>query len=106
MNKVDFLEYHKQFCDNMRSISESKSHDYSGFQDSVFGNFEVVERCGISEVEVGFLTRMMDKISRINSFIKQGVCLVDDEKITDSLSDLANYSILLAAYITDKKQNL
>lgn len=106
MNKVEFLEYHKQFCDNMRSISESKSHDYSGFQDSVFGNFEVVERCGIAAVEVGFLTRMMDKISRINSFVKQDVCLVTDEKIEDTLQDLANYSVLLSAYITNKKQNL
>ena len=106
MDNVEFLEYHKQFCDNMRSISESKSHDYSGFQDSVFGNFEVVERCGIAAVEVGFLTRMMDKISRINSFVKQDVCLVTDEKIEDTLQDLANYSVLLSAYITNKKQNL
>lgn len=104
MNKVEFLEYHKQFCESMYNISKSKSHDYAGYEESVFANFEVVERCGIAQVEVGFLTRMMDKISRINSFIKQGVCLVDDEKIDDSIKDLANYSVLLAAYITIKKQ--
>ncbi|MHB8871661.1 MAG: hypothetical protein ACYC5G_04365 [Candidatus Doudnabacteria bacterium] len=88
----------------MYELSKSKSHDYSGFVDGVFGNFEVVEQCGITSVEVGFLTRMMDKISRVNSFVKQGVCLVTDEKITDSLMDLSNYCILLSAYITDKKQ--
>ena len=105
MNSKEYLEYHKQFCDKMHEIAIAKNHDYSGFEDSAFANFEVVERCGIATTEVGFLTRMMDKISRVNSFLKQGVCLVTDEKITDSLQDLANYSVLLSAYITSKKQN-
>lgn len=105
MNNKEFLEYHKEFCAKMHEISTAKCHDYAGFSESAFGNFEVVEGCGITTTEIGFLTRMMDKISRVNSFLKQGVCFVEDEKITDSLQDLANYSILLSAYITNKKQN-
>lgn len=104
MNSVEFLEYHKSFCEKMHDISTRKNHDYSGFEESAFGNFEVVERCGIATTEQGFLTRMMDKISRINSFLKQGICLVADEKIEDSLMDLSNYCILLSAYIKTKKQ--
>lgn len=106
MNNIEFLEYHKQFCEKMYELSRSKGHDYSGFEDSIFANFEVVERCGIARTETGFLTRIMDKISRINSFIKQDVCLVADEKIEDTCMDASNYFILLSAYITSKKQNL
>jgi hypothetical protein len=106
MNDSEFIEYHKQFCDKMHETVIKKNHDYAAFSESAFANFEIVEKCGIATTEQGFLTRMMDKISRINSFMKQGVCLVTDEKITDSLQDLANYSVLLSAYITTKKQKL
>lgn len=89
----------------MMQIVEAKNHDYAGFDEDPFANFKVVENCGIASVEQGFLTRMMDKISRVNSFIKQGVCNVQDEKIEDTLVDLANYSILLSGYIKQKKQH-
>lgn len=106
MTSEDFLVYHSEMCELMKLTTKAKNHDYSGFNDSAFANFEIVEKCGISTTEQGFLTRIMDKISRINSFLKQGVCLVADEKIEDSCIDAANYFILLSAYITNKKQNL
>jgi len=103
MNRNEYLEFHKECCDKMIDITTKKNHDYSGFGDSAFDNFKIVERCGIASVEQGFLTRMMDKISRINSFVKQGVCSVKDESVEDTLLDLANYSILMAGYIKSKK---
>lgn len=106
MTRKDFLVYHAEMCENMKLTAESKGHDYSGWGDSAFSNFEIVERCGIATTEQGFLTRIMDKISRINSFMKQGTCLVEDEKIEDACIDGANYLILLSAYLTSKKQNL
>ena len=102
--KEKYLEFHKEFCDDMVKITKAKNHDYAGFDDDPFANFKIVEKCGIATVEQGFLTRMMDKISRINSFIKQGVCNVQDEKIEDTLKDLSNYSILMAGYIRQKKE--
>ena len=63
----------------------------------------VVEKIGIASTEQGFLTRMMDKISRVNSFVKQGTLNVADEKIEDTLMDLANYAILMAGYLRSKK---
>lgn len=101
--KEEYLEYHKQMCDKMLQITKAKNHDYAGFNEDPFANFKIVEKCGIASVEQGFLTRMMDKISRINSFIKQGVLSVEDEKIEDTLIDLSNYSLLLAGYIKQKK---
>ena len=108
MNRKEYMNYHMEMCDKMIDITQKKNHDYSGFseEDDPFANFRVVEDCGIASVEQGFLTRMMDKISRINSFVKQGVCMVDDEKIEDTLLDLANYSILMAGYIKSKKGDI
>ena len=104
MKSKEYLEFHKQICEKMVQITAAKSHDYSGFaDDDPFANFKVVEGAGIASVEQGFLTRMMDKISRVNSFTKQGVLNVKDEKIEDTLIDLANYSILMAGYIKSKK---
>lgn len=105
MKHADFVAYHKQCCDRLQSIIITKGHDYAGFsQDDIFANFTVVEKVGIASVEVGFLTRMMDKMSRVNSFVKQGVTKVEDEKIEDTLLDLANYSLLLAGWIKHKKE--
>lgn len=105
MKTKEYLQFHRDCCDKMITISEAKNHDYAGFSDDdPFANFKIVEKCGISSTEQGFLTRIMDKISRVNSFVKQGVCNVKDEKIEDTLLDLANYSILMAGYIKSKKE--
>lgn len=104
MTTKELLEYHKKCCDKLTKIMESKNHDYAGFDgEDPFANFKLVEKIGIASTEQGFLTRMSDKLSRINSFVKQGVLNVKDEKIEDTLLDLANYSILMAGYIKSKK---
>lgn len=90
----------------MIEVTTRKNHDYAGAGNGdPFHNFRQVERMGICSTEIGFLTRMTDKISRIQSFVAQGVLKVKDESIEDTLLDLANYSILLAAYIKSKKEN-
>lgn len=103
MTKEEYFIFHKSMTDRMEQITRAKNHDYSGFGDSPFSNFMVVEKCGIASTEQGFLTRMMDKISRVNSFVQQGVTKVSDEKIEDTLLDLANYAILMSGYLKSKK---
>jgi len=106
MNRNQYLDFHAETCQKMIEVTKAKNHDYAGFgDDDPFANFKVVEQCGIASVEQGFLTRMMDKMSRVNSFVKQDVCNVQDEKIEDTLVDLANYSILMAGYIKSKKSD-
>lgn len=58
------------------------------------------------KTEQGFLTRMMDKMKRISSFVEKGELQVKDESVTDTLRDLANYSCLLAGYIKSQKDLL
>ena len=106
MNREEYLAYHEYCTKKLVEITKKKNHDYSGFSDdNPFANFEIVEKTGVASVEQGFLTRMLDKFSRINSFVKQGVLSVEDEKIEDTLLDLANYSLLLAGYIKSKKED-
>ena len=104
MTNKEFIKYHTTLCDRLKDIAKAKSHDYSQDED-VFANFKSIEVLDVCTTEQGFLTRMLDKFNRVKSFTKRGILKVEDEKIEDTLLDLANYSILLAAYIKDKKDN-
>ncbi len=104
MTRKEYLDYHKKMTEKMREISERKNHDYSGFgDDDPFANFRVVEGAKVASTEQGFLTRMLDKISRINTYTHTNSYKVEDESYEDTLIDLANYAILLAGYIKEKK---
>jgi hypothetical protein len=58
---------------------------------------------GVASAEQGFFTRMTDKMMRIGGFIKNGTLLVLDEKVEDTLQDLAIYCIIMICYLQDKK---
>jgi hypothetical protein len=103
MNKQEYMEFHKSCCETMMHITRRKNADYTGNDASPFANFTRVEALGICSAEQGFLTRMMDKMCRLNAFVQRGVLEVKDESIEDTLLDLANYSILLAGYIKSKR---
>lgn len=103
MNRSEFIEFHLQFCEKMHKIMLVKNSDYTT-DSNPFSNFEKAELLGICSNEAGFLIRIMDKVSRVISFLNKGELLVKDESVTDSLMDAANYFILLAGYIESKKQ--
>lgn len=54
---------------------------------------------------IGVLMRMGDKISRLQSITKNGVVLVDDEQVRDTLIDLHNYSAM-AVMLLDEGNEL
>jgi len=87
----------------MHSITKAKNSDYTGNSDDPFENFTICERIGIATTEQGFLTRMTDKLSRVNTFAQNGQLLVKDESVEDTLFDLANYCLLFAGYLRSKK---
>ena len=103
MTKKEYFEFHKACCDKMIAITAAKNADYTGVGDDPFANFTRVESLMICTTEQGFLTRMMDKFSRIVSFSQKGELQVKDESVEDTLLDFANYCILLAGYIKSKK---
>jgi hypothetical protein len=102
MTKQEYFEFSQAFFNECIEISKKKNADYTGKALDPFANFQSVEVLGIS-TEAGFLTRMMDKMKRIASFVENGELQVKDESVTDTLRDLANYSCLLAGYIKSRQ---
>lgn len=105
MKHKDWLDLHKGLTARMYDITSRKNADYTGASDDAFSNFRIVESLGFASVEQGFMTRMSDKMSRLATFVKKGVFQVEDEKVEDTLLDLANYSLLFIGYLADKKQS-
>ena len=105
MTKNGYFEFAQDFFGQCLEISKKKNADYTGKNDDPFSNFQSVNTLGIS-TEHGFLTRMMDKMKRIASFVENGSLQVKDESVTDTLRDLANYSCLLAGYIKSESEKL
>jgi hypothetical protein len=105
MTRDELLKYFDDTTAKMRETLANKNHDYAGNEalNDALANFSRVEALGIASTEIGFLTRMTDKLCRIANFVKSGVLKVSDEKVNDTLHDLANYSILMSAYISSKK---
>lgn len=52
---------------------------------------------------IGVLVRMQDKIHRCISLTKNGVSLVADESLRDTLIDLHNYSAMAVMLLDDEK---
>ena len=51
---------------------------------------------------IGVIVRIGDKISRLNSITKNGINMVNDESLRDTLIDLHNYSAM-AVMLMDEK---
>lgn len=101
MTKQNYFDFAESFFAECLATSQKKNSDYTGGSEDPFANFKSVESLGIP-TEIGFLTRMMDKMKRISSFVEQGTLQVKDESVTDTLQDLANYACLMAGYIKSK----
>lgn len=103
MNREEYLEEFQKITERMLAITTAKNSDYTGDSSQPFKNFTMVETMGAASTEQGFFTRMNDKMMRFAGFLKNGTLAVEDEKIEDTLMDLANYSILLICYLRSKK---
>jgi hypothetical protein len=96
MTREDLCKGVTEFYADGITIIRAKNHDYAGsaHKPDVFKNFR---RHG----PLGFLVRMNDKLSRLESYIEQGTLEVQNEGIRDTCIDLANYSALLWHYLLD-----
>ncbi len=94
---IDREKVHKELLDTMHEVYVKKNHDYG---DSVH---ETYERYGMTS----FLVRMEDKMNRIRTLDKADDVKVSDERMEDTLLDLANYAILAIIELKrDKAQRL
>lgn len=81
---MDKVQIHKQLCDNMHALYERKNADYGDSFAQLrkrYPNFVCM--------------RLFDKLNRLDTIIQPGYsCKVSDEKIEDTLMDIANYCIM------------
>jgi hypothetical protein len=77
MNRVEQM---KQVQETALELFKKKNADYG----DAFAKFGVV----------GVLVRIEDKLQRSVSIIKNGINLIDDEGIRDTLIDLHNYAAM------------
>ena len=89
MNEVELF---KEITDRMLEIYKAKNTDYGSSVSDTYRDFGLVS----------FLVRMQDKMNRLKTLNKNEAKVLD-EKIEDTLLDLANYSIL--ALIELKKED-
>ena len=89
MNKVSRF---KQITNEMVNLYERKNSDYGNSIHDTYMKYGAVS----------YLVRMEDKINRVRSLTQNNNQKVD-EKIKDTLVDLANYSILMLLELESDK---
>lgn len=91
---MDKIERHKELLDNLHTLYVTKNHDYG---DSVHDTYI---KYGITS----FLVRLEDKLNRART-ISGKEQLVKDEKLVDTLLDMANYAILAVLELEGDNNN-
>ena len=92
------IEY---MLDMMRKTMVSKGHDYAGAD--TLANFKEANRIGISTPKSIFI-RLSDKYMRLARFLSTDELHVKDERVEDTLLDLANYAVLLSVALKEKRE--
>lgn len=102
MTQGEYLQQFKALTDGMLAITAAKNSDYGGGR-TAFKNFEMIENVRSNiRTEDGIFVRMTDKFTRIGNLMEREA-VVADEKIEDTLLDLANYSLILLIYLRSKQ---
>lgn len=94
MSIEEKIEVHKELLDSLHNLYIAKNRDYG---DSVHDTYE---KYGL----VSFLVRLEDKLNRARTLSKQAA-VVQDEKIEDTLMDMANYAILAVIELKGDRTN-
>ena len=75
---------HKDICEELTSTYVKKNHDYGD-------SFALVR----NKVPNAIMVRIYDKVNRLDSLLlNDKKIMIEDEKIEDTLLDLANYCIM------------
>jgi len=86
--------------ERMRAMQQAKDADYSG--ERPYGNLHACERLGVPAFQ-GVMVRMSDKWERIVNLMEKDP-VVADEKIEDTLLDLACYAVIALVVREQSKQ--
>lgn len=92
-----FNQHYNLILENMRDTFEKKNHDYGDSTQKLYEQFNE-----------SYFIRIADKFNRINTLLTNNDDPKVDEKLEDTILDLANYCVLWLAnknYV-DERENL
>ena len=90
------IQMHEEICTKLKNIYASKNEDYGDSAHKSYRDYGMVS----------FVVRMQDKLNRIyNLACKNTDRKVEDEKVEDTLLDLANYAILALIELESDKMS-
>jgi len=90
MGKEGRVEQFGKVCQEMVALFAKKNEDYGdAFADSG---------------TIGVLVSINNKIRRLQNITKTGITLVEDEKIRDTVLDLANYSVMFLMLLDEDEE--
>lgn len=101
MTHEAYVKYVDTTFNELKALLAKKNADYSSAQDA-FANNRAVEAFGVSTTEANLFGKLLDKMSRIATFIREGTYKVKEESVADSLDDLIGYAVLMKAYLSEK----
>ena len=101
MTRDELVQIHRELCERSCELMRRKSEDYATGHDP-FANFKRGEILGFATAEEGLMLRVVDKVSRISTFLKKGHLNVENESVSDSIMDIINYMVLLQGMLEDK----
>lgn len=106
MNFETYLNKFTELQQYKIGVTQRKGRDYAGLNDP-FKNFKLIEVLteGKISAAAGILVRLTDKLQRVANLLARPAA-VADEKITDTLVDLANYSDILFLLLTENMPEL
>ena len=80
----------------LRNLYDAKNRDYGDSFGQSFEKWGLPMSC----------IRLGDKLNRLESFAKKQKMLVDDERVEDTLMDLANYAIMTLVELKMEKKEM
>jgi hypothetical protein len=82
----------QQLTNQMNEIYEKKNHDYGN-------SFDIsLDKYGL----IAALTRISDKFNRLETLILKNDAKVKDEKLEDTLLDLASYCVMTNKWLNNR----
>lgn len=102
MTQKEVFAHRDALFERASIVMVKKNHDYGDDRDP-FANFSASIAVGI-DPKLGILIRMIDKISRLGTFVQRGTLATNGETADDALIDICNYAALFYAKKIDDER--
>jgi hypothetical protein len=105
MNIQEYLELKQKLFKKSDEISILKSKSYSNIADDPFKNVKMSSLIHVKPAK-GILIRLLDKISRIDTYVDGNGIDLKDEKFEDCIIDAINYLTMIYAIVIGQQNDL